>query len=212
MKLGGHVLLADDHPLSREGLAMAARMALPGSAIVNASTVAEAVAATEARYHWRMILLDLQLPDARGYSGLLALQYRTPGTPIVIVTAYEDTMLIEAARALGAAGYVFKTTPLDTIAGRLRRVDAGESAFPEGTTPNPLIAAARSRIASLSAAQRDVLMALADGRSNKQIAHALDVTEATVKAHMTAIFRKMGVTNRAQALLAIQPLTGSLAA
>ena len=127
-----------------------------------------------------------------------------------MITAREDAALIEAAKALGAAGYIFKTIPLDTIAGRLRRIDEGQAIFPEAAGPTPLIEAAHRRIATLSTAQHDVLMALADGRSNKQTAHALDVTEATVKAHLTAIFRKMGVTNRAQALLAIQPLTGSL--
>lgn len=211
MKTGGRVLLADDHPLTREGLALAARSALPGIATIGVGSVAEAVAiAEETRTEFRMILLDLQLPDARGFSGLLALQFRQPHVPIVVVTAREDQSLVEAARALGAAGFLFKSLPLDTIAARLREIDAGRTCFPDGTTANPLVEAARARIGGLSPAQHKVLLALADARSNKQIARDLNVTEATIKAHLSAIFRTLGVSNRAQALLAIQPLIGSV--
>ena len=207
-KTGGRVLVADDHPLTREGLSLAARTALPGATIVSAGSVAEAIAHAEARGRFRMVLLDFQLPDARGYSGLLSLQMRDPAVPIVIVTAHEDRSLIEAARALGAAGFLFKSLPLDMIAAKLRDVDAGRVTFPDGVAPDPMIAAARARIEDLSPAQYRVLIALADGRSNKHIARELDVTEATVKAHLSAIFRRMGVANRAQAMLAMQPLLG----
>jgi DNA-binding NarL/FixJ family response regulator len=209
MKSGGRVLVADDHPLTREGLSLAARAALQGVSTVGVGTVAEAVAEAEARAAFRMILLDLHLPDARGYSGLLALQFRMPQSPIVVVSAREEPQLVEAARALGAAGYLFKSLPLDQIAEQLRRIDAGQTSFPAAGPAHPGIEAARARIRDLSPAQHSVLMALADGRSNKEIARELDVTEATVKAHLTAIFRKMGVSNRTQALLALQPLIGS---
>jgi DNA-binding NarL/FixJ family response regulator len=205
------VLVADDHPLTREGLSLAARAALPGSAIVGVGSVAEAVAEVERRADFRMILLDLQLPDARGYSGLMALQFRAPKVPIVVVTAREDPKLVEAARALGAAGFLFKSLPLDGIAASLRGIDEGQAHFPAAAAAaaGPTVDAARARIAELSPAQHGVLLALANGQSNKEIARDLNVTEATIKAHMTAIFRKLGVANRSQALLAIQPLIGS---
>lgn len=208
-KLGGHVLVADHHPITREGLSLAVRGALPDAIVIPAGSVAEAIAQIEIRTAFRMILLDLQLPDARGYSGLLALQFRAPATPIVVVSAREDPSLVEAAKALGAAGFLFKSLTLDAIAAELRRVSEGGASFPAGVAPSPVIDAARARIGELSPAQHAVLMALADGRSYKEIARDLDVTEATVKAHLTAIFRKMGVANRAQALLAIQPLIAS---
>ncbi len=211
MKSGGRVLVADDHPLTREGLSLAARAALQGASIVGVGTVAEAVAEAGARAAFRMILLDLHLPDARGFSGFLALQFRSPQSPIVVVTAREDPQLVDAARALGAAGYLFKSLPLDRLADQLRRIDAGQPCFPTAGSANPGVEAARARIRDLSPAQHGVLMALAGGRSNKEIARDLDVTEATVKAHLTAIFRKIGVTNRTQALLALQPLIGSTA-
>lgn len=203
------MLVADDHPLVREGLSLAARAALPGSTVVSAGTIAEAVAEIDARAGFRMILLDLELPDAHGFSGLMALQYRDPSVPIVVVTAREDPALVEAARALGAAGFLPKSLTLDTVAAKLREIDGGRVCFPEGTVASAPADAARRRIADLSPAQHGVLLALADGRSNKEIARDLNVTEATIKAHLSAIFRKLGVSNRAQALLAIQPIIGA---
>lgn len=209
VRTGGHVLIADDHPLTREGLSLAARAAMPGVAVTGVGTIAEASAEMRARSGLRMVLLDFQLPDTHGYSGFLALQFIDPSVPIVVITAREDPSLVEAARALGAAGFVFKSLPLDEVAAWLRRIDEGATLFPEGSRPSEKIAAARARIEGLSPAQHSVLMALADGRSNKEIARDLDVTEATIKAHLTAIFRKLGVSNRTQALLAVQPLFGA---
>jgi DNA-binding NarL/FixJ family response regulator len=203
---GPRILIADDHPLTREGLSLAARAAVPGATVVSVGSIADAVAAMATRPAFRLLLLDFHLPDAHGYSGLLKLQHLDPSMPIVVVTAREDATLVEAAKALGASGYLFKSLPLDDVAAVLRRIVAGATHFPSGASASPLIAAARARISDLSPAQHTVLMALADGRSNKQIARDLNVTEATVKAHMTAIFRKMGVGNRTQALLAVQPL------
>ncbi|MBB3474852.1 response regulator transcription factor [Sphingomonas sp. BK345] len=207
-RLGGRALVADDHPLTREGLSLAARAALPGVSVVAVGTVSEASEAA-ARGPFRIILLDFHLPDANGFSGLLTLQMHAPRTPVVLVTASEEPSLVEAARALGAAGYLFKSLPLDALAERLRRIDSGQTAFPPISGAAPQLGDLRARIETLSPAQRGVLIALADGRSNKQLARDLDVTEATIKAHMTAIFRKLGVTNRAQAMLAVQPLLGA---
>lgn len=191
---------------------MAARVALPGVTVVAAGSISQARDVTE-RGALRMILLDFDLPDARGFSGLLTLQMHAPDTPIVVVTASQEPRLVEAARAVGAAGYLFKSLPLDEIAGRLRRIDAGQTDFP---AVSHYAAAGLSglleRLARLSPAQRAVLLALADGRSNKEIARELAVTEATIKAHLTAIFRKLDVRNRAQALLAARPLIGDVTA
>lgn len=206
MRASNRILIADDHPLTREGLSLAARSAVAGSTAHGVGTIAEGAALLEAWKSCRMILLDFMLPDAHGYAGLLTLQSIVPRTPIVVISAREDATIVDAAKALGAAGYLFKSRPLDEIATSLREIDDGRTIFPASAAPEPGVAAARQRIADLSRAQHAVLMALADGRSNKQIAYDLSVTEATVKAHLTAIFRKLGVTNRSQALLAVQPL------
>lgn len=133
-----------------------------------------------------------------------------PGVPILIITASDDLRLAGIARDLGAAGFVSKCTPLDTIADVIGRTVQGERTFPDVPAP-PGAASLKHRLETLSDAQRRVVFALADGRANKQIAHDLSVTEATVKAHLTAIFRQLGVTNRTQALLALQPLLSGAA-
>ena len=179
---------------------------MPGAQVVAVGSIAEAAAAMAGRRTFRLVMLDFELPDSHGYAGMLRLQQLDPDVPIAIVTAHQEARLIEAAKALGAAGFLYKSLPLDTIASILRRILSGGTHFPEGTAGDRSIAAARARIQDLSRAQHAVLLALADGRANKQIAHDLSITEATVKAHMTAIFRKLGVTNRSQALLAIRPL------
>lgn len=203
---GAKVLVVDDHPLTREGLSLAARAALPGAQVIEAGSINEAAITMSGRARFRLLILDFLIPDAHGYAGMLRLQQFDPDLPIAIVTAQEDMRLVEAARALGAAGFVYKSQPLDTIAAILRRVLAGGTHFPEGAGFDGTIAAAKAKIDDLSKAQYAVLMALADGRANKQIAYDLSITEATVKAHLTVIFRKLGVSNRTQALLATRPL------
>jgi DNA-binding NarL/FixJ family response regulator len=207
------ILVADDHPLSREGLALAVRHAISGAAIVAAGTIAQAEAAIGKRGSFALVLLDLMLPDTHGFSGLLKLQFALPGVPIVVITANEDPALVGTARELGAAGFLPKSMPLDEIAEALRGIIGGNPVFPRiphGAIDRAEAGAApmRDRIAQLSEAQRRVLFALASGSANKQIAHDLDVTEATIKAHLTAIFRRLGVSNRMQAMLALRPLLG----
>lgn len=206
------VLIADDHPLTREGLALAVRASLPGLTVDQAGSIGEAEAAIANRHDsFALVLLDFMLPDARGFSGFLRLQHLLGGTPIVIVSARQDAMLVDAAKALGAAGYFFKSRSIDDIARRLKDIVAGGVDFPAQPAAGPAgqdVGSARDKIATLSSAQLKVMLALADGRLNKQIASDLDITEATVKAHLTAIFRKLGVNNRTQALLAMQPLKG----
>jgi DNA-binding NarL/FixJ family response regulator len=206
--MGERVLIADDHPLTREGLAMAVRLAMPDTAVDAAGSIAEAEARIERYRNYRLLLLDLLLPDARGFSGFLRLQFAIPETRIVIITACDDPKLVGIARSLGAAGYMRKSEPLDTLARHIRGIGAGETRFPD--VPERAGAPLRDRIAALSEAQRRVLFAMGTGESNKRIAAALDITEATVKAHMTAIFRRLGVVNRAQALLVLQSLFGDL--
>lgn len=206
-----NVLIADDHPLTREGLGLAVRAALPGIGVDNAGSIEEAEAAIGRRGDYRMVFLDLVLPDARGYSGFLRLQHLLGQTPIVIVSGHRDATLVEAAVALGASGYLSKSSSIDELCAAIRKIAGGTTVFPHAAQPDASLVQARNRLSTLSSAQSRVLVAMADGRNNKQIAGDLDITEATVKAHLTAIFRKLGVTNRTQALLAMQPLLGSAA-
>jgi DNA-binding NarL/FixJ family response regulator len=179
---------------------------MPGISVVAAGSAKEALEAVR-RSEWRMILLDLELPDAHGLAAILTLQAHAPGTKIVVVSAIEKPSSIEAARAPGAAGYLFKSLPLDSLASRLKDVDVGAAAFPP-IDAAPAFSDLKARIDTLSPAQRVVFLALVDGRSNKEIARELNVSDATIKAHLTAVFRKLGVANRGQAMLAVQPLAG----
>lgn len=199
--------MADRHPLVREALVAPLRYAMPGAAVVGAQTIVEAEAHITRLGRFKLVLLDPDLPDARGLSGLLRLQYRLPRVPIVMLLAHEDGKIAGTARSLGAAGLLLKSSSLDRIAEDLREIIAGRTVFPLGAVPSG-VPPIRDRIARLSDAQRRVLFALADGRANKQIAYDLAVTEATIKAHMSAIFRQLGVTNRHQAMLALQPILG----
>lgn len=200
------VLIADDHPLVVEALSIAARSALPELVADSAGTIAAAEAVARAKPGFRLVLLDLMLPDARGFSGFLRLRHLLPGVAIAIVTAEQRPELIATARMLGAAGYLSKAMPLDDMARAMREILSGRIVFPPHAGFAAAADAARARIAKLSGAQLRVMFAVADGKPNKQVALELGVTEATVKAHLTAIFRSLGVINRTQALLALQPL------
>ena len=151
------------------------------------------------------------LPDAKGFSALLLASKALPDTPVAVISARDDAQTIATASVLGAAAFITKATALSGIAEVLKRVVAGERVFPSqpgAPGPQPLANLAR-QLNSLSGAQLKVLTALADGRLNKQIAADMNITEATVKAHLTAIFRKLNVGNRTQAVLAVRSLFAS---
>ena len=124
-----------------------------------------------------------------------------PNCPIVVVSATENAAAFKQAKALGAAGYLPKSLGLDELAAALATVMDGGTWFPVTEASDPETIPDAERVASLSPAQRRVITGLSDGLLNKQIAYEMGISEATVKAHMTAIFRKLGANNRTQALL-----------
>lgn len=205
MGSAARLLIADGSPLECEGLKLIAASAMPLMTIDTAHDTAEAERrATEHSY--QLAVLDMALPGSHGFSCLLQLQHRMTGVPILLISADWSAAHIEAAGALGASGYLTRNAPLEHVGEAMRRALEGQRSFPAAKNIGDIIARAGHAIRDLSHAQRRVLIALADGRSNKQIAGQLGVTEATIKAHLSAIFRKLGVQNRAQALLAMQPL------
>lgn len=198
------LLVADDHPLISNGIQLAAHARIPNIAIDTTTTVAGARALIAAHGRYDLVLLDFRLPDAHGFSGFFELQHDLGDRPIAIISASDDAALIAAARAVGAVGFVSKTATLDALVGAIGVLLGGGTVFPPAASS--ALDDLQARLATLSAAQRRVLAALVGGRLNKQIAGDLNVTEATVKAHLTAIFRKIGVQNRLQAILTMQPL------
>jgi DNA-binding NarL/FixJ family response regulator len=191
------IIIADDHPLFRSALAHAVGKVWPDAAIIEASSAGEARAAL-ADGAAEALLLDLHMADSSGLSVLMDLRQDYPALPIVIVSASEEPRVAAAAAQLGAAGFIPKSTSLDAMREGLSAVRDGDSWFPEGE-PQPDVDLAR--IASLTPAQRRILAAIRQGLLNKQIAYELTISEATVKAHITAILRKLGVNSRTQAVL-----------
>lgn len=191
------VVIADDHPLFRSALAHAAGRVWPDAAVIEASSAAEARAAL-AEGGAETLLLDLHMADSSGLSVLMDLRQDYPALPIVIVSASEEPRVAAAAEQLGAAAFIPKSASLDAMREGLAAVRDGDAWFPEtaAAADDDL-----ARIASLTPAQRRILGGIRQGLLNKQIAYELAISEATVKAHITAILRKLGVGSRTQAVL-----------
>lgn len=195
-----NALIVDDHPLFRDALETALGLASGGTASArHAASIAAALDAIEAQAP-DLLLLDLNLADASGFDGLSRLQSAGVDCPIVIVSATESDRAFRDAQTLGAAGFMPKSLSLEDLAAALATVLDGGSWFPV-TDNTGEDGDGAARVASLTPAQRRVINGLSDGLLNKQIAYEMGISEATVKAHMTAIFRKLGANNRTQALL-----------
>ena len=156
-----------------------------------------------------LLLLDLKMPGANGFEGLAHLRGQYPDLPIVVVSASEDAAIIQQVLRLGALGFIPKSVPMKELVNALNTVIGGDNWVPEGISLHPESEDGpdfASKLASLTPQQYKVLIMLRDGSLNKQIAWELNVSEATIKAHITAIFRKIGVKNRTQAVIALQQL------
>ncbi len=201
-----HILVADDHPMCATALGMAAKAVDPAIAIDCAATLGEAESfARQRRYD--LILLDLMLPDVQGFAGLAVLRAVLPSATIAIVSGREEPAVVAQAVALGARGFVPKSSSIETMIAAIRSLLAGEHWLPDGfedQAQDDRRVDVAERMGTLSIAQLRVLRAIANGHQNKQIAFDLNLAEPTVKSHLSAIFRKLGVNNRTQAVLALK--------
>lgn len=196
------VLLSDDHPLFREALRATINRIRPDLEIDEA----DSLAATKEKLNgsaFALVLLDLKLSDCEGFLGLLTLRNEYPKIPVAIVSATEGSHAVSNAIAYGASGYIPKSARPAELAEALEAIFAGDVWTPKGVVGIEPSREA-SLVASLSPAQARILAGVMRGRLNKQIAFELGVTEATVRAHMTAIFRKLGVVSRTQAVILAQ--------
>lgn len=198
------IIIVDDHPLFRSAL----RQTLTGgdAAIVveEAGDLAGLNVALEADRDCDLVLLDLNMPGVRGFSGLLLLRAQYPEVPVMIISAVEDGVTIRRALELGALGYLRKSAGPADIRHAIDTVLAGNVFMPEGAglAGDDEASALLRRLASLTPQQVRVLMMLSDGLMNKQIAYELSISEATVKAHVSAILQKLDVDSRTQAVIA----------
>jgi DNA-binding NarL/FixJ family response regulator len=207
------ILIADDHPLFRAALRSAVARAEPDGQIVEADDLATVLATLEVEPDADLVLLDLHMRDSHGLAGLAALRAQFPAVAVLVVSAAEDIGIVRRALDHGAAGFVPKSAaPVDIVIA-IRAVLDGERWVPpalaralDGATSDPDDAALASRLARLTAQQFRVLAQIGEGRLNKQIADSLGIQERTVKAHVSAIFEKLGVRNRTQASVMLQRL------
>ncbi len=199
------VLIADDHPLFRDALREVVAGALPNTVILQAQDLEAARGALADDDPIGLILLDLNMPGMDGLAGLMALRDDSPATPIIVVSATEDSDTVDRVLLCGASGFISKSLPKDEMVRAIGAVMSGEifrsaqvsnAANPPTVTPDLM-----SKVGSLTRKQRLVLSLIAKGKSNKIIAYELSVTDATVKAHVTAILRKLKVTSRTQAAI-----------
>ena len=198
------VLIADDHPLFRQALALAVGQVLPQAQVVEAGTLAAAAHAATVAESLRLILLDLKMPGAVGYSGIAMLHAECPEVPILVVSSAEGAAAAEEVRAFGAIGFLPKDSDLSAIEAAIAQALAGRT-LRAAAAQTPL-ESIRREVAELTPMQIKVLLAVLDGQLNQQIAHGLGISEATIKAHMTAIMRKLDVSNRTQAALVARSL------
>ncbi|WP_293971553.1 response regulator transcription factor [Sphingomonas sp.] len=200
---GLRLIIADDHPLFRRGLREAAAMVCGDLRIDEVETLAELHDVLARSDDIALVLLDLRLPDCSGFGGLRQTRERFPIVPVAIVSALEDQLTIRSALEFGAMGFIPKSTRLEELVDGIAAILAGEIWTPPMRDEAP---ASPSRLlsAGLTPAQMRIVACLQRGMLNKQIAHELGVTEYTVKAHMTAAFRKLGVFNRTQALVLLR--------
>jgi DNA-binding NarL/FixJ family response regulator len=201
-----HLLIADDHPLFRGAMREAVNGVFGRAKIAEAGTFEEVTEFLERGGEVDLILLDLRMPGVRGFSGLMYLRAQYPGLPIVVVSANDDPAVIRRCMEFGASGFIPKTLGVEALRQAIARVLQGEIWTPPDvdlTTGSDAESATMiARLATLTPQQVRVLMMLSGGLLNKQIAYELGVSEATVKAHVSAILQKLGVESRTQAVIA----------
>ena len=197
------IVVADDHPLFRAALRSAVYKAAPGATVDECASLAEAQASL-AGAAIDLLLLDLKLSDSEGMAGLSAIRAEYPAVPVAVVSASEDPFVVRRALALGAAGFIPKSASLPQMVEAIAAILAGDPWAPD--TPQGGADDLLDRIASLTPSQQRILEGLKAGRLNKQIAFDLGVSEATIKAHLTSVFRKLGVQNRTQAVILAKQL------
>jgi DNA-binding NarL/FixJ family response regulator len=198
------IIIADDHPLFRNALCQAVQQVVPDATIMECDSIASLEALLATQSDTDLILLDLRMPGANGFSGLVLIRRQHPDIPVVVISASDDHMIMQRAIEYGASGFIPKASDLSQIAAALQTVMNGSLWL-----PSPISQSASSdehefarRLKTLTPQQLRVFMMLTKGLLNKQIAGQVNVSEATVRTHMTAIFRKLGVRNRTQAVLA----------
>lgn len=201
------ILVADDHPLFRAAVIHVLQQTLPQADVVEASSAATLSAMLRSHPQAELVLLDLAMPGARGFSALLHVRGEHPDIPVVVISSNDHPRVIRRAQQFGAAGFIPKSTPAESIGTAVASVLEGGTWFPPMTAErSEADAQLASKLAQLTPQQFRVLLSLADGLLNKQIAHELGLAENTVKVHVTAILKKLDCYSRTQAAVLVKAL------
>lgn len=204
------LIIVDDHPLFRGALKSALSDSSSNFDVTEVGSLEELTAKLAETPDFDLILLDLTMPGVQGFSGLLYLRAQHPEIPVMIVSARDEASVIQRAIEFGASGFVPKSQPVETIRSAVERVLAGEIWVPsglDGSAADEQTADLVRRLSTLTPQQVRVLMMLGEGLLNKQIAYKLGVSEATIKAHVSAILQKLGVDSRTQAVIAVNKIS-----
>ena len=212
MSVSTRIIIADDHPLVRGALHQAVAGAVQDCAIVECADLEALTKELDVNDEVDLVLLDLAMPGVRGFSGLMYLRAQHPGVPVVVVSGNEDRGVMRRCIDFGASGFIPKTTDMEVMRAAIRKVlEGGAWTPPDVDLSAPAdkdTADIVRRMASLTPQQVRVLMMLSEGLLNKQIAYELTVSEATVKAHVSAILQKLGVESRTQAVITAKKIEG----
>jgi DNA-binding NarL/FixJ family response regulator len=203
-------IIADDHPLFRGAMRQALEGIEASTSILEAGDLEGARREAAAHPEADLILLDLTMPGVSGLSGLIAFRAEFASLPVVVVSASDDPPTMRRALELGASGFISKSASIEEIRQGVRAVLNGDIWTPPdvdlGSEHDPEIAGLIARIQTLTPQQGRVLGMLAEGLLNKQIAYELSVSEATIKAHVSAVLQKLGVDSRTQAVIQLSKI------
>jgi len=207
-----HFHIADDHPLFRNALLEVINQHFDNVSISESSDLESTLTALETNTEIDLLLLDLHMPGSQDLFGLITVREKFPSIPVAVISANESSSIINRAMGHGASGYIPKSASAKVLHEAIQSVAEGERWLPANIPPHitPVTKEEKSlaaKVATLTPQQYRVLCYLREGWLNKQIGFELGVTEATIKAHITAIFRKLGVTNRTQAVIMLSHLS-----
>lgn len=209
------VLIVDDHPLFCDALASAIETVFPGCRIEKAESLGNALSILERGFVPDLVIFDLKLPDVSGISGFVQLRSRLTDAPILVISSLVSLELVQSLLQEGAAGFLPKDTSADKLKDVLSRIAAGESYVPKEYVVQDKLAgqkvyasALNPKLASLTPQQQKIVRLICAGKANKQIAFELSLAEATVKAHITALLRRLDVRNRTQVAVLVEAASG----